>query len=622
MNRVLLVAVVCVVGSLPLRGQEFPKVTEEGKQALAKLIAECQKTGALKEILDPRTRKARLQADVEKLRVVVKKQRALLTPALRDALVDRSQEPALVTLLGEVGEETKDDQARAFGRYLLAEHLQQSSQLRQARGLFQEAAELFASCKLRHWRATALANLGVVCRSQGDLPAARKHTEQALALQRKLFGEQHPAVANSLNNLGVVCREQGDLAAARKHIEQALALRRKLFGEQHPDVANSLASLGWLCHARGDLPAARKLFEQALALHRKLHGEQHADAAHSLNSLGEVCRAQGDLPAARKYQEQALALYRKLYKGDQHPYVATSLNDLGLVCRAQGDLPAARKHHEQALAIRRRLFGDRHPAVATSLNNLGAVCHTQGDLAAARKHYEQALALFRRIHGEQHLAVAVSLNNLGNVCRAQGDLAAALAHWSEAVQACRLPGTQLVNPDQLQATHLLLTPITVRALRNRAWGLETSLGARPAVGQVRRCAHAYTLAADVLDRLRGEALQTEEARLQRGAEYSNLVVNRVRMAGKLFELSGDPADLAVAVTGVEHGRACVFLESFGRSRLPDLGGIDPDLRRQERTLLDALADLDRRLQKEQNKTLAQRDADLAARLFDQVKQKN
>jgi hypothetical protein len=70
-------------------------------------------------------------------------------------------------------------------------------------------------------------------------------------------------------------------------------------------------------------------------------------------------------------------------------------------------------------------------------------------------------------------------------------------------------------------------------------------------------------------------------------------VDRIRLVKKLFELSGDPADLAGAVTALEQGRARVFLDSFGRSRLPDLGGIDPELRRREHALLDALADLDR-----------------------------
>jgi hypothetical protein len=186
------------------------------------------------------------------------------------------------------------------------------------------------------------------------------------------------------------------------------------------------------------------------------------------------------------------------------------------------------------------------------------MCRIQGELSAAGKHHEQALALRRKLFGERHPAVASSFGNLGTVCLDQGDRPAALAHWSRAVQAFRQPGSPAMDLDRLQAGQLFITPGTVLVLRARARGLETSLGARPAVEQVRRCAGAYTLAADVLDRLRGEALQSEEARLQIAAEHSDLVVNRVRLAGKLFQLSADPADLAVAITASAPATCCVW----------------------------------------------------------------
>ncbi len=253
--------------------------------------------------------------------------------------------------------------------------------------------------------------LGLYAEKLGEYHEARELHEQALAIVRKVYGEEHPSVAASLTGLAAVLQALGDYDRARQLHEQALAIRRKLYGEEHPDVATSLNNLAAVLQALGDYDRARELFEQALAIWRQVYGEEHPSVATSLNNLALVLEALGDYHRAREMHEQALSIRRQVY-GEEHPSVATSLNNLAEVLRALGDYDRARQLHEQALAIRRKLYGEEHPDVATSLNNLAGVLEALGDYEQARELYERALEIFRKTLPPGHPYIRTVEGNL------------------------------------------------------------------------------------------------------------------------------------------------------------------------------------------------------------------
>ncbi|HIK04934.1 MAG TPA: tetratricopeptide repeat-containing protein [Trichormus sp. M33_DOE_039] len=267
--------------------------------------------------------------------------------------------------------------------------------------------------------ALSLNNLALLHYSQGKYSEAEPLYIQALALWRKLLGEEHPSVATSLNNLAALYRFQGKYNLAEPLYIQALALRRKLLGEEHPSVATSLNNLAELYHSQGKYSEAEPLYIQALALWRKLLGEENSDVALSLNNLANLYNSQGKYSEAEPLYIQALALRRKLL-GEEHPSVATSLNNLALLYKSQGEYSKAEPLYIQALALWRKLLGEEHPSVATSLNNLAYLYSSQGKYSEAEPLYIQALALWRKLLGEEHPDVATSLNNLAGLYDSQG----------------------------------------------------------------------------------------------------------------------------------------------------------------------------------------------------------
>jgi tetratricopeptide (TPR) repeat protein len=84
-------------------------------------------------------------------------------------------------------------------------------------------------------------------------------------LQRAL--QQNPRDGRARSALGLASMQAGDIPAARRHFEQAIGTLPAHIGTWH--------ALGWACLLLQDLAAARGAFERALALDRNF-AESHA----------------------------------------------------------------------------------------------------------------------------------------------------------------------------------------------------------------------------------------------------------------------------------------------------------------------------------------------------------
>ncbi len=266
--------------------------------------------------------------------------------------------------------------------------------------------------------AASLSNLGIAYKKQGDVPQALDYYTQSLAIQKKALGEEHPDVAVSLNNLGSAYAERGDVPQALDYYTQSLTIQKKVLREEHPDVALTLNNLGSVHKKQGDLPQALDYYTRSLAIRKKVLGKEHPDVAVSLSNLGSVYKKQGDLPQALDYYTRSLAIRKKVF-GEGHPDVALSLSNLGLVYQAQRDFPQAIDYHTRSLAIRKKVFGEGHPDVALSLSNLGLVYQAQRDFPQAIDYHTRSLAIRKKVFGEGHPDVAFTQNNLDLIYQLQ-----------------------------------------------------------------------------------------------------------------------------------------------------------------------------------------------------------
>ena len=241
----------------------------------------------------------------------------------------------------------------------------------------------------------------------------------ALAMRKRLLGNEHPDVAQSLNNLANLYYNQGRYGEAEPLYLDALAMSKRLLGNEHPEVARSLNNLALLYDNQGRYGEAEPLYLDALAMSKRLLGNEHPNVVQSLNNLALLYDNQGRYGEAEPLYQDALAMSKRLL-GNEHPAVARSLNNLAGLYANQGRYGEAEPLFQEALAMKKRLLGDEHPNVATSLNNLAALYDNQGRYGEAEPLYQEALAMSKRLLGNEHPDVALSLNNLAALYDNQG----------------------------------------------------------------------------------------------------------------------------------------------------------------------------------------------------------
>src|SRR5262249_3449511 len=80
-------------------------------------------------------------------------------------------------------------------------------------------------------------SLGMYAEAQGQL-------ERALAIQRRVFGEQDPRTLASLHMLAVALWGGGKLAQSEAMFRQVVQLDRRILGEEAPDTLRAVGNLG------------------------------------------------------------------------------------------------------------------------------------------------------------------------------------------------------------------------------------------------------------------------------------------------------------------------------------------------------------------------------------------
>ena len=83
----------------------------------------------------------------------------------------------------------------------------------------------------------------LVYERQGKYNQAKELYDKALTIKKRIFGEDHAAVATSYNNLALVYKRLGEYNQAKKLHEKALIIGKKIFRKYHADLATSYNNL-------------------------------------------------------------------------------------------------------------------------------------------------------------------------------------------------------------------------------------------------------------------------------------------------------------------------------------------------------------------------------------------
>lgn len=224
----------------------------------------------------------------------------------------------------------------------------------------------------------------------GDLAGAESALRGELVLKRKIMGADSPDVLYAVNNLAYVLMQKGDWTGAEPLARECVSVGLKRLGAAHPRVALFKANLARVLQGEGDYPAAERLFGEALALARRAQGPGSWAVAQITSALGMLQFDRGNFAAAEQLAREARARRLKLGPPDS-PAAANSLIELAEDRVVQHDPAAAIPLLREALAIRRKRFAPRHPDIVTAQVYLGEALDAAGKPDEAEPVLREAL---------------------------------------------------------------------------------------------------------------------------------------------------------------------------------------------------------------------------------------
>src|SRR5439155_8553109 len=141
----------------------------------------------------------------------------------------------------------------------------------------------------------------------GDLAGAVEAHEQALALAKKIYGDNGQNVAHTEQLLATTQTKVGAHAKARPHWEHSIAILETFEPTDHPDLAPLLSGLGICLAHLGDVAKAREAFARSLAIREKAFGADSPMLAPVLNNMADTFVRAGSPAEALTLIDRAMA---------------------------------------------------------------------------------------------------------------------------------------------------------------------------------------------------------------------------------------------------------------------------------------------------------------------------
>jgi len=343
---------------------------------------------------------------------------------------------------------------RDAGTHMLSIHRLVQAVLKES--MDQESQRLWAECTVRVVNAAfPEGNYGAVTQYQYYLP----HVQECATLITQ-YHLHFPEAAQLLHRAGAYQYFHGFYPQSQSFHQQALAIREKVFGFEHPDVAESLNSLAMLARLREDYELAEKFYLQALNIREKMLGQQHLVTAKSLNNLSVLYRIQGKYKQAEPLLQQALNICEQSLGSEHLNTLLTHIN-LAKLYAEQRKYEQAERLLKQTLATGERVLGPEGPFIAQNLHLLARLYYEQGDYEQAEPLWKRSLAILEKTLGPEHPSTAERLNDLAELSFAQGHYAQAQSLCQRAVNICE-KRLGLEHPDTIAYRKHLTKIITRR----------------------------------------------------------------------------------------------------------------------------------------------------------------
>jgi len=259
------------------------------------------------------------------------------------------------------------------GTALLGKILEDRGKYDAAIAVLQEAAQLQSASDSQSAELTA--TLTEMANSEfyaGHYDLSETINQRVLAMDRRIYGERHPHVADDLINLGAIQFERGHFAEAERYYRQGLDITQSFYGTDHPATASALTMLGRGLVSEKKLDEAATLLQEALRIQEKVFGKVHPRVAGTLNELGKIAQMRGKYDEAEADLTRTVEIYKSIYAG-KHYYIGIALSNLAGVFAEKKDYAQAERLFREALQMYSQTLGPDHQLFGVAHVRLGRV---------------------------------------------------------------------------------------------------------------------------------------------------------------------------------------------------------------------------------------------------------
>jgi CHAT domain-containing protein/tetratricopeptide (TPR) repeat protein len=332
--------------------------------------------------------------------------------------------------------------------------------------------------------------LGLLLLDMGEDRLAKPHLDQAFEATKLAFGESSLKYAVQLSTMADWNTRQGDMTTGVRLHEQATAIYRHRYGQEHPNYAFNLCSLSSLYHAMRWNAKAEAALREAEAIFKAKLGEQNATYRECLNSLGVA------LAHSEKWSEAEQCLQRSLHlAADAHgprsaeyaaglhnfivllPHMSPSslIRVLAEFIQTDEMRPTLQATFDQYLTLMSKGFEgiqlaflekiaaiERDAGMSDSANfamtlfSLGQGYRLE-NLEKAEECLREALRLQRKHQAHSHSQLILHLSALADLCAAIGKTREALSLMTEAAEVeDRMASQVFVTGSEAERTQYVL----------------------------------------------------------------------------------------------------------------------------------------------------------------------
>lgn len=99
---------------------------------------------------------------------------------------------------------------------------------------------------------------------------------QAAEVHTRQLGE-HPDTALSMMGAANALEELGKVGEALAKCQEVFRIQEKVFGSDHPEVADTRYNIGNVYESQGLFELAAESFESCAAVYSRVHGDSHSE---------------------------------------------------------------------------------------------------------------------------------------------------------------------------------------------------------------------------------------------------------------------------------------------------------------------------------------------------------